>query len=246
MLTSAVHLIYLGDDVASPRLKDPRDEICAPFAFKFVHNTSIVKDSSTKSAHYGEPNDYVFLTEVTREKIVREKGGKDQIMRIQDRNTVRFHLSISRRPRRIPSGKLNGTEILGVLYTDDLKVSAKATFLQICAGIKMERSDLKVETKIPSPGQRILDPTEGWLYDCNRRDHILCCPKSGRPVFDKYGRFTWALDLKPKPKRTVSAPESVQKKQEKEKKPEKKQPSGSESTSIPRPVEGTRRAQTMK
>ncbi|KAF7860815.1 hypothetical protein EAF04_008333 [Stromatinia cepivora] len=189
MLTSAVHLIYLGGDVAWPNLKDSRDEICAPFAFKFVHNTSIVKDSSTKEAHYGEPDDYVFLTEVTRERIVKEKGQKDQIRRIQDRNIVRFHPSISRRPRRIPSGKLVGTEILGVLYTDDIKVFAKATFLQICTSMKMERSEyhyekwinfclkkvdranifkhahetrsLKVETKIQSPDQRILDPTEG-------------------------------------------------------------------------------------
>ncbi|CAD6446467.1 8957e3a2-879f-47e8-b8fc-b6404ee69645-CDS [Sclerotinia trifoliorum] len=101
-----------------------------------------------------------------------------------------------------------------------------------------ETTSLRVENKIPNPHQRILDPTQGWLYDYNRRDHILCCPKSGRPVFDEYGRFTWALDLKPKPKRTVSAPERTQNKQEKDKKPKKKQTGGSGFTCIPRPVGG--------
>ncbi|APA14866.1 hypothetical protein sscle_13g096360 [Sclerotinia sclerotiorum 1980 UF-70] len=109
-----------------------------------------------------------------------------------------------------------------------------------------ETMSLKVETKITGPDWRILDPTEGRLYDSNRRYHILCCPESGRPTFDKCGTFTWALDLRLNPKRAVSAPESVQKKLGKEKNSEKKQTSGSGSISILRPVGGTLRAQTIK
>ncbi|ESZ91060.1 hypothetical protein SBOR_8554 [Sclerotinia borealis F-4128] len=277
-MTSVVRLIYLGEDVASPKLADPNDDICASFAFKFVHSTAIVKDqSSTKVTHYGESDDYVFLTEATKEQKLKERGKKDQTIRIQDPKEVHFRPWLTRRPCRVPFGKLKDIETLGVLYTTGLKVSAKAKFLQIIAITMVERSkynyqkwlniclkraddanifkhahetrSLKVDFKIPAPDERILDPTKGWLYDSTREDHILCCPKSGRPVFDKNGKLSWALDLKPKPRRTISLPESVPKKQEKKqetKHAKKQSTSQSESTSIPRPIAGTHRLQKIR
>lgn len=274
-MTSVVHLIRLGQDVTSPELANDNDAICAPFVFKLVHSTAIVKDPSSKIVtHYRESDDYICLTEVTKERKVKEKGKKDQITKVQDSREVRFNPCLTWCPTRISSRKLKEaeTEILGVLYTSDLTTSAKARFLQVCVEMKMQRSKynadrwinhclrladkanifkhahetniLKVNARIPTPDQKILDPTQGWLYDSTRRDHILCCPQSGRPVFDTRGNFSWALSFRPKPTKTVSLPEKTPKRQEE--KPAKKQPKVSGATSMSRPVAGTHRSSTMK
>ncbi|TGO60810.1 hypothetical protein BCON_0032g00050 [Botryotinia convoluta] len=233
------------------------DYICAPFAFKLVHSAEKVMDPVTKKLTMcTEAEDYVWLYERLYKKTVQKRGEKPYDIIIQDPENIRYYPDMAHRPTSIRFKEIKIKETLGVLYSADYKVSAKSKLFEVCTNIWIERKNyegyddwiekfveqglsdnifrlahntrgLKVDYKLPSSTDMIVDPTKGWLYDSKRRDHILCDPRSGRPVLNEDDEFIWAYDLnkrKPKPTRTASTPVngSISAPKMQQKKPESK------------------------
>ncbi|KAF7853083.1 uncharacterized protein EAF02_012026 [Botrytis sinoallii] len=235
--TSKVLLLDLGEDATKPIYKDGKlVEVCAPFAFRLVHSAEEKRDPVTKELTiFTEPDDYVWFYEQLYEDTDRKRPHDTIIKRSKN---IRYCPDLAHRPTSMRFKESESEKTLGVLYSADYRVSAKSKLFEICTNICLERKnykgyndwiemfaeqglsenifrlahhtrDLKVDYKLPSSTDRIVDPAKGWLYDSKRGDHILCCPASGKPVLNREDEFIWAHDLnkrKPKPARTVSAP----------------------------------------
>ncbi|TGO27584.1 hypothetical protein BPAE_0040g00650 [Botrytis paeoniae] len=214
-------------------------EICAPFAFKLVHSAERVRDPVTKKVTLcTEAEDYVWFYECLEEQPGQKRGKKASVIRSRDPENIRYYADMAHRPTRVRFNEIRIKETLGVLYSTDNEVSAKLKLFEVCSKIRINkrtytgydswisgfakqglRDDifrlsheirgLNVDFKLPSSTDVIADPTKGWLYDSKRKDHMLCCPVSGRPVLNEDDEFIWAYDLnkkKLKPIRTASAP----------------------------------------
>ncbi|TGO41216.1 hypothetical protein BHYA_0025g00680 [Botrytis hyacinthi] len=214
-------------------------KICAPFAFKLVHSAEIVRDSVTNEVTMcTESDDYVWFYECLKEKPVPKREKKAPAIRYQDPEYISYYADMAHRPTSVQFNEIRIKETLGVLYSTDNKISAKLKLFEACTKIRISRKTytgygswisgfakqglrddifrlaheirgLNVDFKLPSSTDVIVDPTKGWLYDSKRKDHLLCCPVSGRPVLTEDEEFIWAYDLnkrKPKPTRTVSEP----------------------------------------
>ncbi|TGO14828.1 hypothetical protein BTUL_0048g00690 [Botrytis tulipae] len=214
-------------------------KICAPFAFKLVHSAERVRDSVTnKVTMCTESDDHVWFYECLKEKPVQKREKKAPAIRYQDPEYISYYADMAHRPTSVRSNEIRIKETLGVLYSTDNKTSAKLKLFEACTKIRINRKNytgydswisgfakqalredifrlaheirgFNVDFKLPSSTDVIVDPTKGWLYDSKRKDHLLCCPVSGRPVLTGDDEFIWAYDLnkrKPKPTRTVSEP----------------------------------------
>ncbi|THV46762.1 hypothetical protein BGAL_0362g00120 [Botrytis galanthina] len=214
-------------------------KICAPFAFKLVHSAERVRDSVTNEVTMcTESDDYVWFYECLEEKFVQNREKKTTAIRYQDPEYISYYADMAHRPTSVRFNEIRVKETLGVLYSTDNKISAKLKLFEACTKIRINRKTytgydswisgfakqglrdnifrlaheirgLNVDFKLPSSTDVIVDPTKGWLYDSKRKDHLLCCPVSGRPVLTEGNEFIWAYDLnkrKPKPTRTVSEP----------------------------------------
>ncbi|KAF5867687.1 uncharacterized protein Bfra_010656 [Botrytis fragariae] len=214
-------------------------EICAPFAFKLVHSAERVRDPVTNEVTMcTEAEDYVWFYECLKEQPGQKRGKKASVIRSRDTENIRYYADMAHRPIRVRFNEIRIKETLGVLYSTDNEVSAKLKLFEVCSKIRINKKTytgydswisgfakqglrddifrlaheirgLNVDFKLPSSTDVIVDPTKGWLYDSKRKDHMLCCPTSGRPVLNEEDEFIWAYDLnkrKPKPTRTASAP----------------------------------------
>ncbi|KAF7950632.1 uncharacterized protein EAE97_002184 [Botrytis byssoidea] len=214
-------------------------KICAPFAFKLVHSAEKVTDPVTnKVTMCTESDDYIWFYECLKEMSDQKGGKKAPAIRYQDPDYISYYADMAHRPTSVRSNEIITKETLGVLYSTDSKTSAKLKLFEACTKIRIKRKKdigydswisgfatqalredifrlaheirgLNVDFKLPSSTDVIVDPTKGWLYDSKRKDHLLCCPASGRPVLTEDDEFIWANDLnkrKPKPTRTVSEP----------------------------------------
>ncbi|KAM0126914.1 hypothetical protein ACHAO1_009834 [Botrytis cinerea] len=228
-------------------------EISAPFAFKLVHSAEKVKDPVTRKVTIcTEAVDYVWFYECLKERKVQERGKKASVIRSKDPDNIHYYADMTHRPTCVRLNEIKIKKTLGVLYSTDYKVSAKLKLFEICSNICINRKGykgyddwikrfaeqglrynifrlaheirgLELDFKLPSSTDIIVDPAEGWLYDSKRKDHMLCCLKSGEPVLNKDDEFVWAYDLKKrKPKPTIKASAPVNEPESAPKAPPKK------------------------
>ncbi|KAF7886559.1 uncharacterized protein EAF01_011237 [Botrytis porri] len=225
--TSKVVVLDLGEDAKKPVFTEDDElvEICAPFAFKFVHSAERVRDPVTKKVTMcTEAEDYVWFYERLYKKRVQKRGEKPYDIIVKDLENIRYYPDMAHRPTSVRFNEIKIKETLGVLYSADYKVSAKSKLFEVCTNIRIERKNykgyedwiekfaeqglddnifslahntrgLKVDYKLPSSTDMITDPTKGWLYDSKRKDHILCRPTSGKPVLNEDDEFIWLCDL---------------------------------------------------